>query len=267
MLLMSLMTMKWNSPMMMKMNKLSDITLFIDDREQSTYPFFVLTSYGVTIERKRLDEADYILTNGDKIVYIELKIGGDLISSMYDKRLSEQLTKLSMKEFSILAFVGQLYDVKMMTYLPSNLQNPQTVVSIATSVALKKGDNRVGFVQYETMEQFELGLYYIARKLHKDLRTSEEQFYYNEEMIGYKSSDKKYGVTDEEQIKKIQVATLMRIPRLGYKTAVVILEHFNYDFQYILFVAEEKELKSVKGVGPKIVDWIYRIYRGAVINE
>lgn len=243
------------------MSNLNTITLYIDTKEKTNYPFLVLSTSGIKVINQSLEIGDYILTNGEKTVYVELKIENDLISSMYDKRLSKQLTKLSAKEFSILAFVGNMYDNKMLSHLPSSLQNEQTLVSIATSVALKKGDNRVGFVQYDNMSQFEMGLYYIARKLHNDLVKGNNEMMYDENLIGLGGSEKISYVSEEDRIKKVKISTIMRLPRIGYKTAVDILEHYDYDMKRILYDSDEKEFTSIRGIGKKTFEWIEKIYR------
>jgi len=244
-----------------KMNRLDTITLYIDTREKNPHPYLTLRGAGINIVKQQLELGDYLLTNGEKTVYVELKIENDILSSMYDNRLSAQLTKLSMKEYSMLVHVGDMFTSNMMTYLPTNLQNIQTLVSIATSIALKKGENRVGFVQYENMDQFEMGLYYIAKKLHNDLTKGGNEMIYDENLLDIKSVEKIYEVSEEDRIKKIKTSIIMRIPRIGYKTALNLLEHFNYDMKTILYEAESKDITAVKGVGKKTFEWIEKIYR------
>lgn len=240
---------------------LHDITCFIDNRERHDHDFFLLKSEGVKIFHDNLPLGDYVISNGEKTVYVELKRDVDILASMYDNRLSTQLTKLSAKEFSILAFVGHMYDTKMAAYLPGNLQNIRTLVSIATSIALKKGENRVGFVQYDSMEQFELGLLYISKKLFNDLVKGKNELLYNEDLIGIKSNTKINSNSEEDLIKKLKISTIMRIPRIGYKTSLDLLNHFDFNMKKILYEADQKEITSIKGVGKKTFEWIEKIYR------
>ena len=46
------------------MSNLNTITLYIDTKEKTNYPFLVLSTSGIKVINQSLEIGDYILTNG-----------------------------------------------------------------------------------------------------------------------------------------------------------------------------------------------------------
>ena len=94
-----------------------------------------------------------------------------------------------------------------------------------------------------------------------DLVKGKNELLYNEDLIGIKSNTKINSNSEEDLIKKLKISTIMRIPRIGYKTSLDLLNHFDFNMKKILYEADQKEITSIKGVGKKTFEWIEKIYR------
>ena len=67
------------------------IKILIDDREHQSKVGHYLKELGAEIELKRLDVGDYVIS--DRCV-IERKRGDDFASSLFDKRLFDQIVRM-----------------------------------------------------------------------------------------------------------------------------------------------------------------------------
>lgn len=68
------------------------IRIYVDDREKSSGIPDILKDYGVTVIIQQLTVGDYVIT--DKVA-IERKSVNDLVNSVFDKRLFDQIDRLS----------------------------------------------------------------------------------------------------------------------------------------------------------------------------
>ncbi len=207
------------------------VRLIVDSRELPTAVPRELTRLGVEISGESLQIGDYIASEE---VGIERKESGDFLQSLIDGRLFSQLNSLrSAYRRAVLIIEGE-------QLTGQRAINPASIYGALASIAIRI---QVPIIWTKDAEQTAQVLYRIARMEQIDenrpLRT--------------RTGDTKS--SDAETLEYI----LSGFPFVDTVTSRAIFERFGTLER--IFSASEKELKEVKGVGPKIAGRVKRLLR------
>jgi DNA excision repair protein ERCC-4 len=89
------------------------LRIYVDERENQSGIPDLLRSYGVAVVLQQLSVGDYILGDG---VAVERKSVNDLVNSVFDKRLFDQISRMSQTyALSFLLIEGDLSRIKQIT--------------------------------------------------------------------------------------------------------------------------------------------------------
>jgi len=207
------------------------VRLIVDSRELSTAVARELARLDVDISGERLQIGDYVASEE---VAIERKEAGDFIQSLIDGRLFSQLSALrAAYRRPVLIIEGE-----QITGLRA--VNPAAVFGALASIAIRI---QVPILWTRNAEETAQMLYRIAvieqREDKKPLRT--------------RTAESR--ASDAQTLEYI----LSGFPGVDTVISRALLEEFGTLER--VFTAEEKELKRVKGVGPKIAGTIRRLLR------
>ena len=219
-----------SEPMVSKAPKKDDrVRLIVDSRELPTTVARELTRLDVEISGESLEIGDYVASED---VAIERKESGDFIQSLIDGRLFVQLSALrSASRRPVLIIEGE-------QIIGLRAVNPASIYGALASIAIRI---QVPILWTRNAEETANVLYRIAHLeqigSNKPLRT--------------RSGDTRG--SDAEALEYI----LSGFPGVDTVTSRAILSEFGTLER--VFSAEEKDLRNVKGVGPKIAGRIRRL--------
>ncbi len=205
------------------------VRLIVDSRELPTAVPRELTRLGVEISGESLQIGDYIASEE---VGIERKESGDFLQSLIDGRLFSQLNSLrSAYRRAVLIIEGE-------QLTGQRAINPASIYGALASIAIRI---QVPIIWTKDAEQTAQVLYRIARMEQIDENRS----------LRTRTGDAKS--SDAETLEYI----LSGFPFVDTVTSRAIFERFGTLER--IFSASEKELKIVKGVGPKIAGRMKRL--------
>jgi ERCC4-related helicase len=206
-----------------------EIRMIVDSRELSTAVARELTRLDVAISGESLDIGDYIASEE---VAIERKETGDFIQSLIDGRLFTQLSALrSAYRRPVLILEGeQLIGVRAV--------NPQSIYGALASIAIRI---QIPIIWTRSAEETAHILYRLAHL----------------EQVGagrpLRTRTGEMGVSDADVLEYI----LSGFPGIDTVISRAILTELGTLER--VFTADQKELRKVKGVGPKIAGRIKRL--------
>lgn len=202
------------------------VTIVVDSRETRAGTATRLEAIpGVTVIRKELPSGDYIIGEG---VAVERKAAADLVASIMDGRLFEQLAKMTIEHERVVVLVeGNVYETRSaisevaldgaLSYL-SLLSGAQVIASPNVGATVRLLHRMAVHIQH--------GLGY---------------------QIPLRASKPKAPVALAQFL-------VEGLPGVGPTTAMALLERFGSPLA--VFSASKTDLLAVKGVGPKTADVI-----------
>ncbi|MHA1959221.1 MAG: DEAD/DEAH box helicase [Candidatus Thorarchaeota archaeon] len=210
-------------------SKESRIQIIVDSRELPTAVPRELTRLDVELSGERLEIGDYIISQD---VAVERKESGDFIQSLIDGRLFVQLSALrSAYSRPVLIIEGeQLVGLRAI--------NPSSIYGALATIAIRI---QVPILWTRNSEETANVLYRLAHL---------------EQIGAQKTPRTRSGVAKGSDAEALEYI-LSGFPGVDTVTSRAILSEF--DTLERVFSAKEKELRSVKGVGPKIAGRIRRL--------
>jgi ERCC4-type nuclease len=209
----------------------------IADTRESVYIIGYLEELGADVELKSISPGDYIVAEG---FAVERKTVADFLRSIYDKRLFEQIERLSKaySRFSLLVEGNIGYEL-------AHLRNP-LVFWGALAKLISEYDLSIVFTMNE--RQTAEFLFSIARKCQEE----------KERIPIARYKPKAYTLTE------MQLLAVQGLPGIGPKMADRLLRRFNTVRR--VFTAHPIELRGVPGMGKKkeeiITDFLDTPYSG-----
>lgn len=221
------------------------VVVLVDNREKNSLVPKQLEKLGVPIEYINLDVGDYLI--GD--FCIERKDVGDYIGSLVSGHLNDQLYAMSYNyPVSILIVEGFVDEVLMFR----KLKRQQYISSLAGSILKRAPDGASGIINLvvvSTPFDTALFIYYLHKKI------SEGDVYRLPKIV------KKPNVPLSNRI----LSLIANIPGVGEGRAKALLSRFNSIEKIVL--ASKNELMTVKNIGPKIAEEIYRVLHSKWIEK
>lgn len=212
------------------------VKIYVDNRERESEVPKYLSEMGVVVIFKQLEVGDYVLA--EKVV-AERKSISDLVRSVFDGRLFDQLSRLAEHSRRFFLLVeGDINKVKLMT------SNYRAVLSALYFSTIVSG---VPVVFTEGPKHSAELLKYLASKLQESsfvLRTTKVS----------RSKPK------EASLSEWQLFVVSSLPGVGMKTAERLLRKFGSVKG--VFNASLAELASVEGISEEKASFLFR-----VINE
>lgn len=194
------------------------IKIIVDSREKNSKILFYLKKEGVDLDFKQLDSGDYILSDR---VAVEYKKGEDLLSSIIDGRLFEQLGSITNAyQIPILLIEG----------FPSGGIHPEAIAGALSSFMIDFG---VSIIQTQTSEETAVILKRIAMR---EQKTKKRPTLIRKAMR-------------ISNPKENSVQVISSFPGINRTLASRMLEAFG-SIKEVLNSTEE-ELTEIEGVGPK----------------
>ncbi|MHA1463010.1 MAG: ERCC4 domain-containing protein, partial [Candidatus Heimdallarchaeota archaeon] len=208
------------------------IKIIVDSREKNSKILFYLKKEGVELDFKQLDSGDYILSDR---VAVEYKKGEDLLSSIIDGRLFEQLGSITNAyQIPILLIEG----------FPSGGIHPEAIAGALSSFIIDFG---VSIIQTQSSEETAVILKRIAMR----------------EQITKKRPTLIRKAMRISNPKENSVQVLSSFPGINRTLASRMLESFG-SIKGVLNATVE-ELTEIEGVGPKkskkIIDLVNQEYK------
>lgn len=208
------------------------IKIIVDSREKNSKILFYLKKEGVELDFKQLDCGDYILSDR---VAVEYKKGEDLLSSIIDGRLFEQLGSITNAyQIPILLIEG----------FPSGGIHPEAIAGALSSFIIDFG---ASIIQTQSSEETAVILKRIAMR----------------EQITKKRPTLIRKAMRISNPKENSVQVLSSFPGINRTLASRMLEAFG-SIKGVLGSTEE-ELTEIEGVGPKkskkFIDLVYQEYK------
>jgi len=225
--------------------------VYIDSREKEKIPLF--QQYVKAGKSKIITDVEVGMyetsdaNSGDGIVGIERK-HKDFLSSIYDGTLDQQLKELSDNFEHAYLFIE--YEGLMDIISQNPLANPDTIMGKVASVMARK-DITPCFVGdfYVHMVCKTISCFYDGRTPIKEISYTPLRH------RGMKTKKKR-----KPTVKEVQLDALSRIPNLGAKIALHLLEQFDFSIQKIA-KADMKELQKTPGVGKKMATYIQEVFK------
>ena len=210
-------TQKTKKPKSEKANS-NPIKIIVDSREKNSKILFYLKKEGVDLDFKQLDCGDYILS--DRVV-VEYKKGEDLLSSIIDGRLFEQLGSITNAyQIPILLIEG----------FPSGGIHPEAIAGALSSFMIDFG---VSIIQTQSSEETAVILKRLAMR---EQKTKKRPTLIRKAMR-------------ISNPKENSVQVISSFPGINRTLASRMLETFGSVKRVIN--STEKELTEIEGVGPK----------------
>ncbi|MCK5159123.1 MAG: hypothetical protein KAR08_08195, partial [Candidatus Heimdallarchaeota archaeon] len=201
-----------------KNNSKDNVRIIIDSREKNSKILFYLKKEGIKLEFKQLDCGDYILSDR---VALEYKKGEDLLSSIIDGRLFEQLGSLTNAyQIPILLIEG----------FPSGGIHPEAIAGALSSFVIDFG---VSIIQTQNSEE---SAAIIKRIAMREQKTKKRKPLIRKSM--------KMGNPNENAIQVIS-----SFPGINRTLATRLLEKLGSIRKIVN--ASEDELKEIEGLGVK----------------
>jgi len=198
------------------------ILIFVDNREFNSKVVKELARLDCIVKPKQLEVGDYILS--ERLI-VERKTSSDLISSIFDQRIFNQLKNMKLNfEKSILIIEGKNI------YCERNV-HPNSLRGAIASIAI---DYSVPIIWTENEKDTAGILYWMAKR---------EQI---EEKRNISIRGERKPLTTKEQ----QEFLVAGLPQVNTKISKRLLEHFKNPEK--VFKASEEKLKKVQGIGEKL---------------
>ncbi len=211
----------------------TDVWILCDNREPQQLIEF-LRRQGLMVRVGVLPIGDFVVSDD---VVVERKTVDDLINSIIDQRLFQQVERM-LDNFprAILIIEGVLEDA-----LAKRRINEGSVYSTLSSLVL---NGSVSVIMSESMYDTSRFLYYLAKKSQ-----------YNEMRIPWINKEKQKKLTDSEYLRGVVEA----LPGIGPSTAINLLREFSTLEN--LFSASYEQLLRVEGIGEKRAERLYKLFR------
>ncbi|MFW9921829.1 MAG: ERCC4 domain-containing protein [Candidatus Thorarchaeota archaeon] len=208
------------------------VKIIIDSREKNSKILFYLKKEGIDLDFKQLDAGDYILSDR---VAVEYKKGEDLLSSIIDSRLFEQLGSLTNAyQIPILLIEG----------FPSGGVHPEAIAGALASFMIDFG---VSIIQTQNSEE---SAAIIKRLAYREQKAKKRRVMIRKVV--------RLGNPNENIVQVIS-----SFPGINRTLASRILESFGSLKN--VFATSFEELQSIEGLGPqksqKIIDLINQEYK------
>jgi len=226
--------------------------IYIDDRERDKIPIFKdfvdknKSAIVTEVEIGRFEVSDY--HTGDGLVGIERK-AKDFVQSLFDEKLDQQIKELIDNfdyPFLFIEYDG-IYDM-----IRDNLGiNPKSLIGAFTSLMARSRvtimfTGNYGSVK-EPLEPHPFFVPFTVRTI--------EKFYDG------KNKTKQYSpIRRRATVGETKIDLIGRIPNLGKKRAVALLDYFDNSINKISNSSIE-EIEKVNGIGRKIAERIYETLR------
>lgn len=225
--------------------------VYIDSRETEKIPAF--ESYVKSGKSKLIDGVEVgtyhtsDANSGDRIVGFERKYK-DFLTSIYDGTLDQQLKEL--KESFEHPYLFIEYEGIMDIIAQNPLANSDTIMGKVASVMARK-DITVCFVGslYVPMVCKTISCFYDGRTPIKEISYTPLRH------RGMKTKKKR-----KPTVKEVQLDAMSRLPNLGGKKALRLLEQFDFSIGKIS-KADIKELQETPGIGKKMSEYIHEVLR------
>lgn len=208
------------------------LRIYVDNREANSGIPEILKNMGVTVIMEQLDVADYVIT---KDVAIERKSVTDLISSVFDKRLFDQIKRLS-ESYSnpILLVEGDLYKIRKITERWKAINAALITLTLEYNVKVLYSNDR-----QESAEVIKR----VAYIYQNDNRYERKAIYLHEK-------------PKFDDLKDIQLYVIEAFPNIGPTLALKMLQRF--DTIHNICNASVSDLEKVLGSRKRAED-LYRI--------
>lgn len=214
---------------------MNEYIVLVDDREKKSKVLDYLRKMGIKVLINRMKIGDYIIS---KDIVVERKTIDDLVNSLIDKRLFEQVRNMLK------------YSTRPLIIVEGNLSNiykyrkitPHQILGLFSTLLLM-GVNIV-FVRNE--EETAYFLYSLIKKINTD---KEKREWISPTKIGHRKGGR--------SIWDAQVNLISSIPGISREMAIRILKYFGSPRKF--FKASSYEMKKVKGIGDKRIRKIIEI--------
>jgi Fanconi anemia group M protein len=211
----------------------NEIIIYADNREGNRISHIIEKKFKCKIEDKQLEVADYLLSED---VAVERKTIDDFLNSIVDGRLFNQLSELKSNfEKPILILEGEnLFD----DLSKKRKVHPNAILGAIASIAT---DFSVPILWTKNQIETAAMLFAIAKR----------------EQIDNKKSISVRGKRKFKSMNQRQEFLLCGLPKINTTTAKKLLEHFKTPEK--IFIANEKELQNVDGIGKEMAKKIREI--------
>ena len=214
------------SPCNIKMDYREKFSGIIEELEKSSFPF----SYELT----HLKSGDYVIE--DKIL-IERKTLTDFLESIKSGRLFDQAYRMTKSKKSVLFILeGRRSEINISQMSRNVIQGALIQLGVFLGIPVVRANDIK-----ETVRLFS----YIANQ------------YFKNSYPRPKSTVVKVPHFSTAHAQRDKILLIQRIPGIGYKKAISLLDAFNTVEK--IFTAEIKELKKVSGIGNRIANQIHQI--------
>ena len=215
-----------------KILKPNKIVIFADYREREVSSH--LKKMDIILTETNLEVGDFILS--DSRVVIERKTHSDFISSIIDGRVFEQV-KLMKDNFSNPVII---IEGSSNRYINENALRA-AIASLITNFNISILNTKNSLDTAKT-------IYWIARKEQEE----------NKHSVSIKVGKK------PKEMHKLQERMICSLPSINSVMSKRLLEHFGTVEK--VFIADEKELRKVKGIGKKLANKIRKILSDKYLN-
>jgi len=218
------------------------ILIYADKMERSKISDILKNKFGCTIEEKKLEVADYLLSDE---VAIERKTTDDFISSIVDGRLFKQMSDMKNNfEKPVLIIEGDsIFDSKRKIH-PNAILGAIASIAIDFSIPMLWAKNQI-----ETADL----LYAIAKR---------EQLE-NNKSVCIRGKRKTRSMNQQQEF------LIAGLPKISTTTAKKLLKHFSTPES--IFNADENELQKVSGIGKelakKIREMLEKEYEKSILED
>ena len=235
--------------------------IIMDYRESKIIPELISILeqefHRVNISLENLEVGDFKIISPDgKIEYIiERKSISDLVSSLKDGRLDNQIPELLDQENSFFTIIGDPYELKHWANM--NTKGQDTVTRFLTGISLKQNldGNKLPQFILPNIRQLAVQIDYIAKSIESGNLTRVKD--------GTVRKFKSIKKADKEDINLIRLNQLAILPRMGINKARNVFEYFNWDYIKIQR-AGVSELMKIDKIGKVLAKLIYDVYNNEV---
>ena len=251
--------------------------IMVDSKEKNYQIISLLRTYEIPMKEGKTPVGDYVIytPNGDILYAIELKIGNDFYSSVFDGRLRNQLFELANYPESCVIYVDEGTNIKNENNAETETLTPVHYGRLFASLQLKAPLNdgrKIPFIRVQTVAQAADIIAYIHKLCVKYMEGNRLAFsftksyrdalpLYKAEMKSIQKSageNEEWQLTEKDMKNAVHIAMVAQIPSIGFKTAKKIIDTFSWNF--LVNEATENDLASIKGIGKKtaakIIDYI-----------